>query len=184
MNDSMKKSLLKIAEILNKAQVQWAVGASLMLDSLGLVPEVHDIDIVVNLKHIERAIQVLEGIGEHIPILKKDEYVTRHFHCFNIDGIDMDVMSGFRIKHSEGIYEFPMDSESIVKFELLDDVKIPYTSVEDWYVAYMLMKERDWKVDLIRNYLYEHGVKYPQLFDRVLKQSLPKEVEEQIRVLL
>ncbi|GKX30975.1 hypothetical protein SH1V18_34550 [Vallitalea longa] len=184
MTNQIESSLVKVAKALNNAEIQWAVGASLMLQSLDLVEEVHDIDIIVALPDIEKAINVLEHIAVPIPIPKKDEYVTHHFYTFNIDGVDMDVMSGFRIRHCEGIYDFLLDNSSIVRTEHIDGTKIPYTSLEDWYVAYMLMIGREWKVKIIRDYFEKKGVNHPELLKRILEQKLPEEVTTAIVELL
>lgn len=184
MTNKIQSSLLKLAKALNNAEIQWAVGASLMLQSLGLVEEVHDIDIIVSLSDIEKAIGVLEHIAVPIPITKKDEYVTHHFYTFIIDSVDIDIMSGFRIRHCEGIYDFLFDNSSIIRTEHIDGTKIPYTSLEDWYVAYMLMIGREWKVKLIRDYLEKKGVNHPELLERILEQKLPVEVTTAIVELL
>lgn len=184
MTNTMQKSLIKIAKVLNQAHVKWAVGASLMLHSLGLVEDVNDIDIVVALEDIDKVIEVLESIATHIPVPNKEEYVTRYFDSFNVDGVDMDVMAGFRIQHTEGIYEFLLDDASIVRRQTIEGIEIPYTSIEDWYVAYMLMLGREWKVSLIRDYLESEGVHHPALLKRTLDQPIPVNVKKKINTLL
>lgn len=176
----MKKSLLKIARVLNEAEVIWGVGASLMLHSLGLVEEVNDIDIMVDIKDKEKAVEALEKIANHIPTLQKDEYETRYFGTFEVDGTDLDVMSGFRIKHSDGVYEFPMDGQSVVKIDVIDGHRIPYTSLEEWLVAYMIMIKRESKVKMITDYFDKEGVAHPELLERALEQDLPKEIRKEI----
>jgi hypothetical protein len=180
MTEQMKESLLKIAKILNEAEVTWGVGASLMLHSLGIVEEVNDIDIMVAIKDKDKAVKVLEKIANHIPTPQKDEYETRYFGTFEVDGTDLDVMSGFRIKHSDGVYEFPMDEQSVVKNEVIDGIRIPYTSLEDWLVAYMIMIKRESKVKLITDYFGEEGVAHPELLERALEQDLPEEIRKKI----
>lgn len=97
-----------------------------------------------------------------------------------MDGTDLDVMSGFRIKHSNGVYEFPMDEQSVVKNEVIDGIRIPYTSLEDWLVAYMIMIKRESKVKMITDYFGEAGVGHPKLLERALEQDLPEEIRKEI----
>lgn len=180
MNEQMQKSLIKVAKVLNEAEVQWAVGASLMLHTLGITKEVHDIDIFIVWEDIDKAINAIDSIARQIPTFYKDEYDTKYFQTFHVDSIGLDVMSRFRIKHSEGIYEFPLKEENIVRIDWIDGVKIPYTAPEDWFVAYMLMINREPKVKMIEAYLAEEGVKYPKLLKCALKQELPKNVKKEI----
>lgn len=170
----MKEQLKLIASTLNQESITWGVGASYVLLSYGLVDEVHDIDLIVAVDEIQKSIAALETIGEHTIIPKKDEYHTKHFHVFEIQGVSVDVMSGFRIEHEAGIYEFPFDGSSITRVLDLDGEKVPLSSLEDWLVAYDLMIGREKKVKLIKDYLIKEGVSHPKLLERVMKQELPE----------
>lgn len=178
-----QQTVLKIAKILNDINLQWAIGASLMLQSLNLVDEVRDIDILVVEKDIDSAIAAIETIAVPIPFAHRGEYLTRSFNSFKVDGIGLDVMSGFRIKHNKGVYEFPMNKMAIVRTECIKGVDIPFTSVEDWYVAYMLMSGREAKVRLIEAYFKKEGICHPEILNNALKQKLPTEIRNNIKKL-
>lgn len=63
-------------------------------------------------------------------------------------------------------------------------MKIPLTSLEDWYVIYQLIPNRSAKVSLIEGYLRSNGIKRADLLRRMLAQKLPPEVKENIAGML
>ncbi len=92
----------------------------------------------------------------------------------------IDVMSSFRIGHSCGIYEFILDKESITKYADYHGTIVPFTSLEDWLIAYQLMIDREVKVNLIKRYLEANGVLNPHLLNRTLDQILPIDTRNMI----
>lgn len=61
---------------------------------------------------------------------------------------------------------------------------IPFTSLEDWLIAYKLMRGREEKVRMIENYFRSEGMYHRELLERALDQELPEEVKEYIRGIL
>ncbi len=110
-------------------------------------------------------------MGEYIELPSKEPYLTKHFYHYQIENTEIDVMACFKIQHSHGIYELIFDENSVVTYETLNGVNIPLTSLEDWYVLYQLMPNRDEKVDLIEAYLIKNGIKNPDLLTRALEQE-------------
>ena len=95
-----KLELLKgIAHRFNEAQIEWALGASLMLFLKGIVSEFHDIDLMVSVQDAERAKAILSEMGELCPPNPKPNpmYQTKTFLEFRIDSIEVDVMAGFAV---------------------------------------------------------------------------------------
>ncbi len=179
-----RSTLLTIAKTLNKTKVQWAIGASLMLQCYEIVDQAHDIDIVIAESDIECALDAIKSIATPLPTTQKDEYLSRYFRPFSINGVDLDIMSGFKIKHSAGVYHFPFNTTNITKTIALDGIEIPFSSLEDWYIAYLLMPGRAAKVKLIEAYFKREGIQYPQLLENALKQVLPADVRAKIIKLL
>lgn len=180
----MESVLKKMSAKLNDNDILWGIGASLVLKSYGLVEESHDIDIIIAPSDINRALEVLDSIGTRQEVPLKKEYKTEHFYVYDIDGISIDVMSSFRITHSKGVYEFILDEKAITRVDIIDGIPIPYTGLEDWFVAYSLMIGRGKKVEMIRDYLSMHGCMDPELLVRALDQSLPKRLTDDIRMFL
>lgn len=81
-------------------------------------------------------------------------------------------MGGFGIQHIDGIYKLSFDKKSIVAYKKINGVDIPLCSLEDWYVLYWLIPNKQEKALLIENYLRANGLMYPHLLETALKQPL------------
>jgi len=173
-----------IGEKLNEERIIWGVGASVLLNHYGLIDKANDIDIVVDLKDIEKADKVITGIGEKIIWEKTDRYSTEYFYEYTVNGFEVDVMAGLSINYDNGIFEYIFDQSSISEITIINGVNIPLTSLEEWYVIYQLIPNREIKVGIIKNYLLSNGVKKPNLLERALRGSLPNEVRDNIHKLL
>ncbi len=178
------QTLSYIGEKLNKENILWGVGASILLNHYDLVNNPKDIDILVALKDIHKADEILKSLGHKKVRELNDSYSTEYFNEYVINGIDIDVMSGLTLNHEEGKYTQIFDRASIVDKMDVDDVKIPLTSLEDWYIIYQLIPGREHKVSLIENYLLQNGVKNPILLQRALKCALPLMVKYRSEKLL
>jgi len=178
------QTLSYIGEKLNEENILWGVGASILLSHYNLVNSPNDIDILVALKDIHKADEILKSLGNKKIREANDSYSTEYFNEYVINGIDVDVMSGLTLNHEEGKYVQIFDEASIVDEMLVNDVKIPLTSLEDWYIIYQLIPGREFKVSLIENYLLEKGVANPILLQRALKCTLPSKVKERSKKLL
>ena len=182
--DKMFKTLSYIGEKLNDSNILWAVGASMMLNQFGLINNPNDIDIFVDIKDINRADEILQSIGKKKKTEKNSVYSTEFFYKYLINGIGIDVMAGFAINHSRGVYEFIFDTKSISKIETINEIDIPFTSLEDWYIIYQLIPNREFKVNLIEKYLTLNGIENPDLFKRALRGNLPLEIRSKIENVL
>lgn len=180
----MENIVVSLATQLNKKNIKWGIGGSYLLKSYGIVEEVHDLDIIVAEDDILIATQILDLIADRKSIPIKEEYKTKHFYVYSYRGLSIDVMSSFRIEHSDGIYEFLLDDLSIVKRRKMEGVYVPFTSLEDWLIAYKLMKGREEKVDMIEDYFNSEGIEHIELFERTLKQELPPDVRIYIKNML
>lgn len=181
----MKNTLIQIAKELNKEQITWAIGASVLLNFYKLVDDPNDIDIIVKISDIEKTNRTLKKIGYKKTSEKSDFYSTKYFYEYEINKIDIDVMAGFVINYDRNkqyLYEF--NQESITKVLNINNVEIPLASLEDWYVLYSLMNNREEKVDLIENYFRENGVRNFEILKKHMSKDIPKKVRENISDLL
>lgn len=173
-----------IGEKLNEENILWGVGASILLNHYGLVESPNDIDILVHTKDIEKLDSVLKSLGEKKLEEKVSTYATEFFYEYIVKGIDVDVMAGFIIKHNEGEYKYTFDNESITEMKNINGINIPMTSLEDWYVNYQLIPNREQKVKLIEKYLLENGIKRPELLKRALAGNLSSDVKLRVKNLM
>ena len=87
MNDDCIKYklnvLYKIADLLNKEHISWAVGASLLLYLKGIVHEFNDIDIMVTESDVFRLKEILLSLGSLKSSKINSKYKTKYFFEFN-----------------------------------------------------------------------------------------------------
>ena len=143
----IKNTLLQIASVLNKNKVNWGLGGSLLLYIYGIDTTIADIDIVIDINDINK----IEEISKRYSHITKNEsgiYKTERFYSITLDGIDIDLMIGFKILTKDSIYFFPSGKKLIKKKIILDETVINICSLRDWLNAYTAMR-RDNKVKLI-----------------------------------
>ncbi len=71
MSEIQKKIelLQKIAHRSNEANIEWALGASMLLYFKGIISEFHDIDLMISVHDAEQVRTILSEMGElHAPI--------------------------------------------------------------------------------------------------------------------
>lgn len=180
MNEVLKKISLEFSE----ADIKWAVGASMMLYFHGLLDDPQDIDIIVTTDKVEEADEILSGLGSRYKNYDTADYSTRFFHEYSVDGYDIDLMAGFRINLTKMIYEYPFCENSAIESYDLDGTNIPLCPVEDWYLLYQLMINRENKISITEEYLKRNGVKHPDNLLAALEMPVPDHVKERIRNLL
>lgn len=153
MNNQMKQVLIKIAKKLNQEKIVWAVGASLMLHHFGLYEGPNDIDIFVEIKDANKAKKIFDEFGKPKEIKPHRVYTSNYFYKYDIDNISIDVIAGYQINHTDGVYRYNFDKTAIGKVSKIEETEIPYCSLEDWQVMYRLMPGGEQKAKLIENYL-------------------------------
>jgi hypothetical protein len=173
-----------IGEKLNRANIVWGVGASILLNQYGLIDKPNDIDIVVDMKDVEKADEILRSIGEKKKCEKSEAYSTRYFYEYIVGDCDIDVMSGLRIKHSGGVFEYIFDSNSVSEITEIRGVDIPFMALEDWYVIYQVLPNREAKARMVESYLLSNGVKKIDLLQRALTCNLPDKVKARVETIL
>ena len=150
-----KISLLKrIAHRLNEAQVEWCLGASMMLYFKEIVSEFHDIDLMISVDDVEVVESILSEMGTLCPSdqVPNPMYQTKCFMEYVIDAIDVDVMAGFAIVREGEVYDCSLCTDQITDQLMLDDEVIPMQSPRLWCTYYRLMG-RNAKADLIEKAL-------------------------------
>lgn len=152
MVDQKLHVLKTIAEKLNDLNVLWNIGASCMLFLRGVVSDFDDIDIMVEEKDATKVKCILETLGTLQPKKSTNQYLTTYFYEFEIAGVDVDLMAGYKVINLDKVYEFPFDEHHIDGLYRLDGIDIPLASIDDWFVYYKVMNRHD-KVKIIKAYL-------------------------------
>lgn len=173
--------LIKITEALNSTDILWGVGASMLLYQYKLVDNPSDIDITVSISDIKEVDRILSSMGEKLSESKSDIYLTEYFYEYIIDGVNIDVMAGFKINLTNSVFEYPFDKNSVPHHLKVGNTPIPFSSLEDWFVLYQLMPKREYKVNLIDEYFKNKGIEYPVLLERIVQiPNLPEKVKKKI----
>ncbi len=180
----MFNTLAYLGEKLNKSNIVWGVGASILLNQFGFIDDPNDIDILVDINDIDRTDDILKSIGVRKKLERVDVYSTEYFYEYIINQVDVDVMAGLRINHKSGVFKYVFDYNSISEYRKINGIDIPFTSLEDWYVIYQLIPRRELKVNMIENYILSNGIKKPLLLERAVEGNLPIDVRDRVRKML
>lgn len=177
-------SLSFIGKKLNAASLVWGVGGSVLLHRHGLEDKPNDIDMFVAMEDVQAADHVLAEIGQGKQGKGTDVFATKHFYEYLIKGVHVDVMAEFALRHGQGLYEYCFNRRSITGTDIIGEVEIPFTALEDWYVIYQLIPGREAKVKLIEDYLKSNKISHPNLLQTALEGNLPAGIQKNIRRLL
>ncbi len=180
----MLRTVSLIEEKLSNHNIIWGIGGSLLLKFYEIINKPNDIDILVNEAHTTKFNEIISSVGTQKESLRSDPFRTANFSKYKIKGIDIDVMAGFAIQHDKGIYKLDLQAESITANRKVHGIDIPLCSLEDWYVLYWLIPNKQDKALLIENYFKTNGITHPQLLEEALKQPLPNEVKLRVEKLL
>jgi hypothetical protein len=180
-------ALETIVKALNETPICWAVGGSFLLQQSGFPAEPKDLDLLVDEEDAASSHKFLSRLGSFKQGQPKAPFCTRHFYTYTIHGVQVDVISGFRIEHEEGIFRFPFDIQSIShKRQLHSGIEIPFSALEDWFVLYSLMpsSSKQAKAKQIKQHLLANPTEHPELLRRLLQNSLPRALIQDIQMIL
>lgn len=148
-----KLNILKqIANLFNKENITWNLGASSMLYLRGIVDDFSDIDLLVAKNDIEQANQIIGKLGTIKPQQKHKTYRTDYFYEYVIDDVEIDLISGFKILRAQKLYDLSFDEKEVFDSYDLDDIVIYMESIYKWLKFYEIMDRKD-KVKLINDYI-------------------------------
>lgn len=175
----MEEVLKKIAFLFNKANITWALGGSWVLKKHGLKKTPRDIDILIIEGDIDKVKQIMQNIGTLKPINPQEKYGTRYYFQYIVDEVEVDIMCKFIIEYRGTIFNYLFDKQSVSDIEYLGDVRINYSSIEDWYVLYCLMDRPKDNLREIERYLLTKSIKNTYLFKRIMV-DVPDDLKKQI----
>lgn len=185
MKTIKEKVLQKIARAFNGEGIVWGIGASLLLFSHNITDHYNDIDIVITKANIAAADRLLSAMGKKSEPAPTHVYATETFYEYDIDGVDVDVMCNFEIRSMDIIYRYDFNVNALAKEENLDGEAVYFTALEDWYVLYQLMPEREGKVKMIESFFVEHPrMLSVERIEKILEKQLPEPVRRRTKQLV
>ena len=152
MNEPRLPIVAKICKVLNDAGVRYAIGGSTLLFIKGISFSFNDLDLMVLVEDAEKAREVLKTIGEYHPSDKKSSSKT--FDEFTVDGLDVDVISGFILESYGKQYDCSFKNENTEVFDLLG-TPVVLDSLQAWYDIYLYLG-RVQRARYIKDYLLYH----------------------------
>ena len=145
-----------LAQGFNEPNIVWGLGGSALLDVFGLCVKVNDLDILVESKDFDKAVEILDQIGDEKHKPSNPNFRTAHFKTYQIENCAVDVMSGICVKHHETWFDFIFTAHHIVSKANIDAHEIPLMDLEDWYRIYQALDRQD-KLELIDRHIKEKG---------------------------
>lgn len=155
-----QKNSKKLAEVLNRHQIQWAFGGSSLLYYLGIPLTPRDLDVVIAKKDIEKARHILTELGAVFKEEKisDEDFLTEKFYTLLWDDVEIDLMAMPGIRKNEMTHTIDFDRKGPWKWVEDDYVKIPLCDPEDWLIYYSLMINREERVSQLEGYLNQKGL--------------------------
>ena len=174
--------LKKVTMELNNTKCNWAIGGSLLLSYYGLVEEPRDIDILIDAKDSEKVKEAMDKIGERLECKKIDLFRTEKFFRYLIDEVEVEFLGDFKIAlESNEIYEFILDEKAFFTVMFGEELMVNLSTLEDWYVAYIVMNDPKNRVPILKEYFIRNGIKHRNLIERSLNQKLPEDIKNCIK---
>ncbi len=151
MLDKKIDVLCKVANVFNKKNITWNLGASCMLYLRGITETFNDIDIIVSKEDVASVKELF--IDYHLDEREPNSmYKTHTFLEYIIDDVEIDIMSGFTIVSENKDYYFPLKKGTLSESVVIKGEVIYLETIEKWLEYYTLMNRTN-KVDLLRKYL-------------------------------
>ena len=121
MKSDLKRVLAIIAKTLNKNQIKWVVGGSIVLNHYQIVKEVNDIDLIIDENDFDKVVTLLKQLGNEQQVGDKLNYHTKKYLKMKVEEVNIDLMSGFIIEHDAGLYNYILDLEAITSSPKIND---------------------------------------------------------------
>ncbi len=171
-----KDVLLRLIErMAEEAKVIWALICSSSFYFRGLVDEFHDFDIMVGEESIEEFIRIFVKMGgilqEGNDNGKGEFFRSKFFRTGKLDGVDIDIISGFTVTTYDTKYCYELRKEHI---EYVKGI-IPLSPIEADLILYGMMIQwqprRMHKFDLAMEYLQKTGVRHIEILRKFQMDS-------------
>lgn len=180
-----RSSLKTLIEILNSNSIVWGVGGSYLLQLYDLYSEPNDLDLWVQPSDMPRIRKIFCDYHEiitHICLPKE-----LHFKML-YQSTEVDFVACFITKPNQHRFEFQIKPSNIRTIQLGENLTIPCTFLEDWYIIYRLLGRND-KAELIWSFFSKKKIEIDRMaleqaitsqknnLPKYLRRDIPKLVE-------
>lgn len=169
----MKSLMLAIAGRFSKAGITWAIGGSWVLKRHGIDTARNDIDIITTTADFDKADAILSSMGTRRAHEPHAVFKSLKYAKFGINGYEVDLIACFQIVHDQGVYTYDFSKRSISLIDSFSRGTINYTSLEDWYILYLLMgRPRDkLKFETLEAHFRANGIERRDLLEAMLEHA-------------
>lgn len=138
----------EVAKLFNEADITWGFGGSCLLNCLGEAIQPRDLDIVVALKDIERAKELLLESGGVLLAEKQSDhvYLTEKFYTLNWRESEVDLMANAGISHKGEVFRLSFETKGPWGLVKRGGQTLWLSSPFDWVHYYRLMEGREHRV--------------------------------------
>lgn len=169
------EQLLTLTKLLNSNQINWALGGSTLLKLRGIDIMAHDIDIMIHESDFEKGCRLLADLYDECEVKESTIFKTKYYRKFNLNGIEIDCMCGMSVIISDTLFEYPFDYK---EYNILyKETSIPLCYIEDWYVLYHVMPNRESKVKVIEEYFTKNSINKDRI-NYLFGLNIPKEIKQ------
>lgn len=175
------EQLVSLSKILNMHQINWALGGSTLLKLRGIECEPHDIDIMIHESDFDKGCNLLAQFCIECEVKESKYFKTKDYQKFNLNGIEIDCMSGMNIYGSQSLFEYTFDHK---EYDILyKEEWVPVCYIEDWYVLYHVMPNRESKVKMIEDY-FTKILLNKQRMEYLIRLNIPKDIQQRIKLFI
>lgn len=114
-----------------------------------------------------------------------DLFRTEAFFRYLVDGVEVEFLGDFKIAlENDEVYEFILDEKAFFTVILGEELMVNLSTLEDWYVAYIVMNDPKKRVPILKEYFIKNGIKHRNLIERGLTQKLPENIKSYIKEII
>lgn len=185
-----KKVFLNLIEEFKKFNVGWALGCSMNLFLRGIIDDFHDLDLLVNIKDIDKIKKIMEEKGAILTETGGNGFCESDMYMhYQLGRVDVDIISGFRIVTFGTEYYYPYKSNQVDIVEVMDNIKVPLVPMEAMYILYYMMEgwqpRRKFKRVLIEEYFNYERPKQKEIFKESIENNeLPGQIKWAVKRLM
>ena len=130
------------------AGLDWGIGGSVLMWSLGLEPAPRDLDVIAS---VDDFVAIREQVARRLGAPTDVSHATYQSQCFArfaIDGpVSMDLFAGIRVKTEQGLVAWTFDPHSVIVKQGL-----PWMRPADWVELYTIF-DRPHRARALQDYL-------------------------------
>lgn len=184
-----KEMFCQLAKRFTEKNIHWALGCSMNLFCRGIVDDFHDLDLIVDIRSINKIKKEMENMGAILLQTGGNGFCESDVYLhYQLGRVDVDVISGFRLITFNTTYCYEYDSDEIDWIEVME-LKVPLISMEALYVLYYMMEgwqpRRKFKRVLIEDYFSSTPISHPEVLQKAITEnSLPGQIKLAVKELL